>query len=50
MVTDRAGLKEPPASATEPCRRSFERLLPHTYGNTSTIDLRQPASMFLIFV
>ncbi|MGF9764847.1 Crp/Fnr family transcriptional regulator [Microvirga sp. 0TCS3.31] len=40
-VTDRAGLIGASCECYGTVRSSFERLLPHTYGNTSTIDLRQ---------
>jgi CRP-like cAMP-binding protein len=41
-VTDRAGLEQTSCECYGTVRRSFERLLPHTYRNTSTPDLRQP--------
>ena len=40
-VTDRAGLEQTSCECYGTVRRSFERLLPHTYGNTSTTDPRQ---------
>jgi Mn-dependent DtxR family transcriptional regulator len=40
-VTDRAGLEQTSCECYGTVRRSFERLLPHTYGNTSTTDLSQ---------
>jgi CRP-like cAMP-binding protein len=40
-VTNRAGLEGASCECYGTVRSSFERLLPHTYGNTSTIDLRQ---------
>jgi hypothetical protein len=40
-VTDRPGLEGASCECYGTVRRSFERLLPHTYGNTSTTDLRQ---------
>jgi CRP-like cAMP-binding protein len=40
-VTDRAGLEQTSCECYGTVRRSFERLLPHTYANTSTTDLSQ---------
>jgi CRP-like cAMP-binding protein len=40
-VTDRTGLEGASCECYGTVRNSFERLLPHTYGNTSTADLRQ---------
>ena len=40
-VTDRAGLEQTSCECYGTVRSSFERLLPHTYGNTSTTDRRQ---------
>ncbi|WP_262266238.1 MULTISPECIES: Crp/Fnr family transcriptional regulator [Microvirga] len=40
-VTDRTGLEGASCECYGTVRNSFERLLPHTYGNTSTNDLRQ---------
>ncbi|QRM35697.1 Crp/Fnr family transcriptional regulator [Microvirga sp. VF16] len=41
-VIDRAGLERASCECYGTVRRSFERLLPHTYGNISTMELRQP--------
>jgi CRP-like cAMP-binding protein len=40
-VIDRTSLEGASCECYGTVRRSFERLLPHTYGNTSTTDLRQ---------
>jgi CRP-like cAMP-binding protein len=40
-VTDRAGLEQTSCECYGTVRRSFERLLPHTYANTTTADLRR---------
>ncbi|ANY85233.1 Crp/Fnr family transcriptional regulator (plasmid) [Microvirga ossetica] len=41
-VMDRAGLEQTSCECYGTVRRSFERLLPHTYRNNPTPDLRQP--------
>ncbi|WP_262265819.1 Crp/Fnr family transcriptional regulator [Microvirga yunnanensis] len=41
QVTDRAGLERASCECYGTVRRSFERLLPHTYGNTPTTNRRQ---------
>lgn len=41
-VTDRAGLEQTSCECYGTVRRSFERLLPHTYRNNLTPDLSQP--------
>jgi CRP-like cAMP-binding protein len=40
-VTDRAGLEGASCECYGTVRRTFERLLPHTYGSTSTADPHQ---------
>jgi CRP-like cAMP-binding protein len=41
-IMDRIGLEKASCECYGTVRRSFERLLPHTYGNNTTTDLRQP--------
>src|SRR5688572_33387597 len=41
-VTDRAGLEQTAFECYGTVRRSFERLLPHTYGINTRADLRRP--------
>jgi CRP-like cAMP-binding protein len=41
-VMDRAGLEQTSCECYSTVRRSFERLLPHTYRNNPPLDLRQP--------
>jgi hypothetical protein len=41
-IMDRIGWEKPSCECYGTVRRSFERLLPHTYGNNTTTDLRQP--------
>jgi Mn-dependent DtxR family transcriptional regulator len=40
-VTNRAGLEASSCECYGTVRRTFERLLPHTYRNSTTADLRQ---------
>ena len=41
-VMDRTGIEQTSCECYGTVRRSFERLLPYTYTNTPTTDLRQP--------
>jgi Mn-dependent DtxR family transcriptional regulator len=40
-VMNRAGVERASCECYGTVRRSFERLLPHTYGNTTTTNLRR---------